>query len=52
MYFSKTGIIRRIYMGDTNISSDNPVTFALLFSSKGPALQNFVPVIEERFGTL
>jgi hypothetical protein len=32
--------------------SDNPLMFALLFSSKGPALQNFVTVIERSFGTL
>jgi len=48
--FLKTGIIRRIYLGDTNMSSDNPLMFALLFSSKGPALQNFVTVMKEVSG--
>jgi hypothetical protein len=33
------------------MSSDNPMMFAVL-SSKGPALQNFVTVIEGSFGTL
>jgi hypothetical protein len=50
--FSKTCIMRGIYLRDTNMSSDNPMMIAWFSSSIGHALQNVVTVTEGSLGTL